>query len=90
MRSAQRHHHMWTPLLLSLVIEPGAGGRRRDLKKVANFWPRLKGRLARSHRNVRNFQSQFKNVKFEISKSMFWIWDFGDRPDMEAPPRGGV
>ena len=41
MRPAQRHHHMWTPLLLSLIIEPGAGGRRRELKKVSNFWPRL-------------------------------------------------
>ena len=37
-----------TPLGLSLIIEPGVRGGRREREKVANFWRRLKGRFAKS------------------------------------------
>ena len=40
----------------------GAGSQKRS-RKSFNFWPRLKGRLANSHRNLLWFSLNFKNMK---------------------------
>ena len=74
-----------TPLGLPLIIEPGVRGGRREHEKVSNFWPRLKGRLAKSHLPFNIFWRRQKIENLKFWKWIFWISNGRNYRDPEAP-----
>ena len=74
-----------TPLCLSLIIEPGVRGGRREREKVSNFWRRLKGRFAKSHVPFYFFWRRQKIENLKFWKWIFWISNGRNYRDPEAP-----